>query len=100
MTPIFKYLRIIGYEDDDYRLMIMSESDSSQFGSLELNTSGLYPSTCIEIMLDGLAVTAVLQASHINDYEGGSGTSTSFDYVPQVHVNGTKALKFLLIVFI
>ncbi len=54
-------------------------------GSLELNSPGLYHSTCVEIALDGIAVTSVLQANHINDYEGGSGTSTSFDYAPQVH---------------
>ena len=65
--------------------MIIGETGAHS-GSLELNTPGLYPSTCVEITLDGLAVNAVLQSSHINDYEGGSGTSTSFDYAPQVQL--------------
>ena len=82
---ILIYLHHLGHEDDDYRLMITSDSVSHS-GSVELNTPGLYPSTCVEITLDGLAVTAVLQANHINDYEGGSGTSTSFDYAPQVYM--------------
>ena len=60
----------------------MMETESGR--SLELNNPGLYPSTCIELSLDGLAVTTVLQATHINDYEGASGSSISFDYVPQV----------------
>ena len=54
--------------------------------SLELNCPEMYPSTCVELLLDGLAVTAVLKASHINDYEGATGTSVSFDYTPQVGV--------------
>ena len=73
---------LIGHETDDYRLMM--ESDDGR--SLELNNPGLYPSTCIELSIDGLAVTAVLQAGHINDYEGASSTSISFDYAPQVSV--------------
>ena len=75
---------LIGHETDDYRLMM--ESDDGR--SLELNNPGLYPSTCIELSIDGLAVTAVLQAGHINDYEGASSTSISFDYAPQVSVTG------------
>lgn len=71
---------MIGHEHDDYRLMI----ENSSGRSLELNNPGLYSSTCVELTLDGLAVTTVLQATHINDYEGASGSSISFDYVPQV----------------
>lgn len=71
---------IIGHEHDDFRLMM----DTNNGRSLELNNPGLYPSTCVELTLDGLAVTTVLQATHINDYEGASGSSISFDYAPQV----------------
>ena len=72
----------IGHEDDDYRLMMNGES----IHSIELNSPGLYPSTCVQLTLDGLAVTAVLQANHVNDFEGGSGSSISFDYTPQVYL--------------
>lgn len=85
---------IEGHEEDDHRLMITGET-ASQSGSLELNTPGLYPSTCVEIALDGLAVTAVLQANHVNDYEGGSGTSISFDYAPQVHLDINNCVYFM-----
>lgn len=71
---------LLGHEHDDYRLMM--ETDDGR--GLELNNPGLYPSTCIELVIDGLAVTTILQAGHINDYEGASGSSISFDYAPQV----------------
>ena len=71
---------IVGHEHDDFRLMM----DTNNGRSLELNNPGLYPSTCVELTLDGLAVTTVLQATHINDYEGASGSGISFDYAPQV----------------
>ena len=74
----------VGHEDDDHRMM-MGDQDVSGH-SLELNNPGLYPFTCVELMVDGLAVTAVLKAHHINDYEGAAGTSVSFDYTPQVGV--------------
>ena len=55
-------LYYVGHESDDYRLMM--ETDDGR--SLELNNP---PSTCIELSIEGLEVTAVLQAGHINDYE-------------------------------
>ena len=71
-----------GHEEDDYRMLTSTEEG----GSLELNNPGLYSTVCVELMVDMLAVNAVLQASHINDYEGASGTSVSFDYAPQVSI--------------
>lgn len=75
---------LLGHEEDDYRLMASNEEGSG----LELNNGGLYPSVCVELIVDGLAVTTVLQASHVNDYEGSSSTSISFDYAPQVSEYG------------
>ena len=85
-------LGYVGHESDDYRLMM--ETDDGR--SLELNNPGLYPSTCIELSIEGLAVTAVLQAGHINDYEGASSTSISFDYAPQVKTIHLFCLRYRL----
>ena len=71
---------ISGREDDDHRLI----TDAEEGRSLEINNPGAYPTCCIELSLDGLAVNTVLQSAHINDYEGASGTSISFDWAPQV----------------
>ena len=69
-----------GHEDDDYRLM----TDVEEGRSVELNAPGAYPACCIQLSLDGLSVNTVLQSVHINDYEGASGSSISFDCTPQV----------------
>ncbi len=58
-------------------------TDTEEGRSIKLNCPGAYPTCCIELSLDGLAVNSVLQSHHINDYEGGAGTSTSFDCAPQ-----------------
>lgn len=58
--------------------------DMEEGRSIELNSPGAYPTCCVELTLDGLTVNTVLQSQHINDYEGGSGSGISFDYVPQV----------------
>ena len=76
---IYLYL-CTGREDDDHRLI----TDAEEGRSLEINNSGAYPTCCIELSLDGLAVNTVLQSSHINDYEGACGSSISFDWAPQV----------------
>jgi DNA polymerase epsilon subunit 1 len=68
-----------GREDDDYRLI----TDTEEGRSVELNSPGAYPTCCVELSLDGLSVNTVLQSQHINDYEGGSGSSISFDCTPQ-----------------
>ena len=79
VNHMFMYL-MIGREDDDHRLI----TDAEEGRSLEINNPGAYPTCCVELSLDGLAVNTVLQSSHINDYEGASGTSISFDWAPQV----------------
>lgn len=73
-----------GREDDDHRLM----TDAEEGRSIEINNSGAYPTCCIQLSLDGLAVNTVLQSQNINDYEGASGSSISFDCIPQVGVCG------------
>ncbi len=59
-------------------------TDAEEGRSIELNTPGAYPTCCIQLSLDGLSVNTVLQSQHINDYEGASGSSISFDWAPQV----------------
>ena len=55
-----------GRQDDDFRLM----TDVEEGRSVECNHPGSYPTICIEIQLDGLAVNTILQSSKINEFEG------------------------------
>ncbi|EDO36342.1 predicted protein, partial [Nematostella vectensis] len=68
-----------GKEDDDNRLGLMTD----EVESVEFNSSGCYPTVCVELSIDGLAVNTILQSAHINDFEGGAGTGISFDNLPQ-----------------
>ena len=77
---------------------------------MEVNNPGCFPTVCVELSVDSLAVNTVLQvkaalwhvvsvsgewavtllsphspqSAHINDAEGGAGTGVSFDSLPQV----------------
>eukprot|EP00794_Sanderia_malayensis_P002850 gene2850-3296_t len=68
-----------GKEEDDNRLV----TESDEGGSIEVNNMGCFPTICVEISLDGLAVNTVLQSHHVHDAEGGAGTAVSFDSLPQ-----------------
>lgn len=67
-----------GREADDNRLL--SEFEESM--SVVQNKSGYYDDVCVELAIDSLAVTALLQASKIQEIEGASSAIT-FDAVPQ-----------------
>lgn len=67
-----------GREADDNRLL--SEFEESM--SVIQNKSGFYENVCVELAIDSLAVTALLQASKIQEIEGASSAIT-FDTVPQ-----------------
>ena len=83
----------LGQEEDDQRLCM----DAEEGRSIEINNPGAYPTCCIELSLDNLAVNTVLQSPHINDFEGASATSISFDRVPQVGVvNMTITIMYLV----
>ncbi|CAM1314648.1 POLE (predicted), partial [Pycnogonum litorale] len=68
-----------GKEVDDNRIAVDFE-DSDH--SLEVNHPGAYSDVCIELDLDGLAVTALLQSQNIQELEGTS-SSIAFDVAPQ-----------------
>ncbi|KAK3734408.1 hypothetical protein QZH41_010067, partial [Actinostola sp. cb2023] len=68
-----------GKEEDDNRLSLMTD----EAGSMEFNSPGCFPTVCVELSIDGLAVNTILQSAHINDFEGASGTGISFDNIPQ-----------------
>ena len=59
----------------------MTESEEGR--GIQLNCPGAYPTCCVQLSLEGLAVNTLLQSNHINDHEGAAGTSTSFDCAPQ-----------------
>lgn len=58
--------------------------DNEEGLSIEINNPGAYPTCCIELSIDNLAVNTVLQSLHINDYEGAATNTVSFDWAPQV----------------
>lgn len=58
-------------------------ADAEDGKSIQLNCPGAYPTCCVQLSLERLAVNTILQSHHINDYEGAAGTSTSFDWAPQ-----------------
>ncbi|XP_040567537.1 DNA polymerase epsilon catalytic subunit A [Lepeophtheirus salmonis] len=68
-----------GKEADDSRLLTEAE-DSCLMTTV--NNPGAYRTVCVEIEIDALAVSALLQAHNIHDMEGTSG-SIAFDTMPQ-----------------
>ncbi|KAG1689536.1 DNA polymerase epsilon catalytic subunit A [Nymphon striatum] len=68
-----------GKEADDNRMAIDIEDYEH---SLEINAPGTYNGICIEVDIDGLAVTALLQSQNIQEVEGTS-SSVAFDAAPQ-----------------
>lgn len=68
-----------GKEADDNRLMTEAEDASL---SVTVNSPGAYRQVCVEIELDALAVTTLLQSAHVQDIEGTAG-SVAFDTMPQ-----------------
>uniref|UniRef100_A0A8C0HBU2 DNA polymerase epsilon catalytic subunit n=1 Tax=Chelonoidis abingdonii TaxID=106734 RepID=A0A8C0HBU2_CHEAB len=68
-----------GKEADDNRL-VMEFDDRA---SVEINNPGCYSTVCLELDIQSLAVNTVLQSHHINDMEGASSMSISFDVIQQ-----------------
>lgn len=67
-----------GRESDDNRMLMDSEESSSML----VNNEGCYTSYCIELEIDALPVTTLLQSHHIHDFEGTSA-GVAFDQIPQ-----------------
>lgn len=71
-----------GREADDNRLLAEFEDSIS----VVQNKSGYYPQVCVELAIDSLAVSALLQAAKIQDMEGASSAIT-FDVIPQASLD-------------
>ena len=71
-----------GHEFNDNRLVVELEETALV---TEINNPGYYESVCIELDIDALAVTTLLEAHHINETEGTS-SSIAFDAMPQMSV--------------
>ncbi|XP_067406281.1 DNA polymerase epsilon catalytic subunit A [Emydura macquarii macquarii] len=68
-----------GKEADDNRL-VMEFDDRA---SVEISNPGCYSTVCLELDIQSLAVNTILQSHHINDMEGASSMSISFDVIQQ-----------------
>lgn len=70
-------------------------TEFSESSSIVVNNSNCYASYCVELELDGLAVTTILQSHHVQDIEGTS-SAISFEAMPQASleemVEGTTAV--------
>lgn len=73
-----------GREADDNRLLAEFEDNIT----VVQNKSGFYGDVCVELAIDSLAVSALLQANKVQEMEGASSAIT-FDVIPQV-----KTLSF------
>lgn len=71
-----------GREADDSRLLAEFEDNIS----VVQNRQGFYGSVCVELNIDSLAVSALLQASRIQEMEGAASAIT-FDVVPQASLD-------------
>ncbi|XP_068086023.1 DNA polymerase epsilon catalytic subunit 1 [Anabrus simplex] len=67
-----------GREADDNRLLTEFEESSS----IITNNPGCYSTFCVELDIDGLAITTLLQSHHVQDVEGTS-SGVAFDTIPQ-----------------
>lgn len=67
-----------GREADDNRLLAELEENAS----IVQNKAGFYQNVTVELSMDSLAITALLQANKIHDLEGASSAVT-FDIMPQ-----------------
>ncbi|XP_023169776.2 DNA polymerase epsilon catalytic subunit A [Drosophila hydei] len=67
-----------GREADDSRLLAEFEENIT----VVQNRAGFYPDVCVELALDSLAVSALLQSNRIQEMEGASSAIT-FDVMPQ-----------------
>ncbi|XP_065594891.1 DNA polymerase epsilon catalytic subunit A [Cyrtonyx montezumae] len=84
-----------GKEADDNRLVM----EFDERASVEINNPGCYSTVCLELDIQSLAVNTVLQSHHVNDMEGGSSMSISFDVIQQASledmVTGNQAANIL-----
>jgi DNA polymerase epsilon subunit 1 len=68
-----------GTEEDDNRLMMDGDADTVP----RINNAGVYPYVCVEVDIHALAVSTILQSSHVNDIEGVGGSTIAFDSLGQ-----------------
>lgn len=71
-----------GREADDSRLLAEFEDNIT----VVQNKPGFYENFCVELAIDSLAVSALLQAAKIQDMEGASSAIT-FDIMPQASLD-------------
>lgn len=77
-----------GREVDDNRLL----SEFEESISVIQNKNGFYENVCVELAIDSLAVTALLQASRVQEIEGASSAIT-FDAAPQASLEDMISLN-------
>ena len=69
-----------GKQFDDYRL-IQNTSESASQVCVQVNNPGFYQNVCLDLDIMSLAISALLQLTKINEFDGAS--STNFSVAPQ-----------------
>ena len=69
-----------GKQFDDYRL-IQNNIDTSSSVSVQVNNPGFYQNICLDIEITSLSISALLQLTRINEFEGAS--SVNYSVAPQ-----------------
>lgn len=65
-----------GKQYDDYRL-IQNNSENMSQTSVQINTPGFYQNICLDLELASLSISALLQLTKINEFEGASSVNFS-----------------------
>lgn len=58
-----------------------------------INNAGVYPYVCVEIDVHALAVSTILQSSHVNDIEGVGGSTIALDSLGQSSLEDMMGAK-------
>ncbi|RNA10734.1 DNA polymerase epsilon catalytic subunit A [Brachionus plicatilis] len=71
-----------GKQYDDYRLIQNNDESGTNSICVQINNSGFYQNICLEIEITSLSISALLQLTKINEFDGAS--SVNFSVAPQI----------------
>lgn len=70
-----------GKQYDDYRLIQNNDEFGTNSISVQMNNSGFYQNICLDLEITSLSISALLQLTKINEFDGAS--SVNFSVAPQ-----------------
>ena len=70
-----------GKQYDDYRLIQNSAPEGTSAVCVQVNNPGFYQNVCLDMEITSLSISALLQLTKINEFDGAS--SVNFSVAPQ-----------------